>query len=195
MQIKEVRGIYQSQIKDYERAKSDLMQRKQELQEKIKTTPNGNVIYQDEAVSLELSIEAVEKKQNAYQDYMDKLLEKKNSIVDMLSSEQQTESMKEYTEEQLKIIEVARRLMKGARVPQYDEMKLMQYDSSLYQMAKNIGAMVKAKEKEEYESLWADDEEKEREDPQEVADSAEAPVGAPEIVSAEQTVSAAPESL
>ena len=77
MQIKEARGIYQSQIKDYERAKSDLMQRKQELQEKIKTTPNGNVIYQDEAVSLELSIEAVEKKQNAYQDYMDKLLEKK----------------------------------------------------------------------------------------------------------------------
>ena len=86
MQIKEARGIYQSQIKDYERAKSDLMQRKQELQEKIKTTPNGNVIYQDEAVSLELSIEAVEKKQNAYQDYMDKLLEKKNNIVDMLSS-------------------------------------------------------------------------------------------------------------
>ena len=102
-----------------------------------------------------------------------------------------TDSMKEATEEQMKILEVARRLMKGAKVPQADEMKLMKFDRGLYQVAKSIGAMVQKDKREEYDSLWEDEEDKETQDPNEVADSAEAPVGAPDTVSAEMTAGTA----
>ena len=191
MQIKEARGIYQSQIKSYRKTASELKQKQNELEPKIKETPNGKVIYENEAVSLELSLNAVEKKQNEYQDYMEKLMDKWTNVEMLVSTEQQTDSMKEAAEEQMKILEVARRLMKGAKVPQSDEMKLMQFDSGLYQVAKSIGAMVQNEKREKYDSLWEDEEDKETQDPNEVADSAEAPVGAPDTVSAEITAGTA----
>ena len=191
MQIKEARGIYQSQIKSYRKTASELKQKQKELEQKIKETPNGKVVYENEAVSLELSLNAVEKKQNEYQDYMEKLMDKWTNVEMLVSTEQQTDSMKEAAEEQMKILEVARRLMKGAKVPQADEMKLMQFDSGLYQVAKSIGAMVQNEKREKYDSLWEDEEDKETQDLNEVADSAEAPVGAPDTVSAEMTAGTA----
>ena len=74
MQIKEARGIYQSQIKSYSKTASELRQKQKELEEKIKETPNGKVVYENEAVSLELSLNAIEQKQNEYRDYMEKLM-------------------------------------------------------------------------------------------------------------------------
>ena len=191
MQIKEARGIYQSQIKSYSKTASELRQKQKELEKKIKETPNGKVVYENEAVSLELSLNAVEKKQNEYRDYMEKVMDKRTNVEMLVSTEQQTDSMKEAAEEQMKILEVARRLMKGAKVPQADEMKLMKFDSGLYQMAKNIGAMVQKEKQEKYESLWDEEEENDAQDPNEVADSAEAPVGAPDTVSAEMTAGTA----
>ncbi len=191
MQIKEARGIYQSQIKSYSTTASELRQKQKELEEKIKETPNGKVVYENEAVSLELSLNAVEKRQNEYRDYMEKLMDKWTNVEMLVSTEQQTDSMKEAAEEQMKILEVARRLMKGAKVPQADEMKLMKFDSGLYQMAKSIGAMVQKEKQEKYDSLWDEEEDKETQDPNEVADSAEAPVGAPDTVSAEMTAGTA----
>ena len=102
-----------------------MRQKQKELEEKIKETPNGKVVYENEAVSLELSLNAIEQKQNEYRDYMEKLMDKWTNVEMLVSTEQQTDSMKEATEEQMKILEVARRLMKGAKVPQADEMKLM----------------------------------------------------------------------
>ena len=191
MQIKEARGIYQSQIKSYSKTASELRQKQKELEKKIKETPNGKVVYENEAVSLELSLNAVEKMQNEYRDYMEKVMDKRTNVEMLVSTEQQTDSMKEAAEEQMKILEVARRLMKGAKVPQADEMKLMKFDSGLYQMAKNIGAMVQKEKQEKYDSLWDEEEENDAQDPNEVADSAEAPVGAPDTVSAEMTAGTA----
>ena len=190
-QLKEARGIYQSQIKSYSTTASELRQKQKELEEKIKETPNGKVVYENEAVSLELSLNAVEKRQNEYRDYMEKLMDKWTNVEMLVSTEQQTDSMKEAAEEQMKILEVARRLMKGAKVPQADEMKLMKFDSGLYQVAKSIGAMVQKEKQEKYDSLWDEEEDKETQDPNEVADSAEAPVGAPDTVSAEMTAGTA----
>ena len=120
MQIKEARGIYQSQIKSYSKTASELRQKQKELEEKIKETPNGKVVYENEAVSLELSLNAIEQKQNEYRDYMEKLMDKWTNVEMLVSTEQQTDSMKEAAEEQMKILEVARRRMKGAKVPQAD---------------------------------------------------------------------------
>ena len=82
-----------------------------------------------------------------------------------------------------KIMEVARRIMRGAIVPASDEKKLMEYSEEIYQTAKSVGAMVRRQKKEKYDSLWGDEEEKEYDDPREVAENAEAADG-PEIVAA-----------
>jgi len=71
-------------------------------------------------------------------------------------------------------------------VPASDEKKLMEFSMEMYQAAKNIGAM--AKEKEEYDTLWEEEEEKEYEDPNEVADNTEAFAEGPEIVDVAETM-------
>ena len=79
--------------------------------------------------------------------------------------------------------------MKGAIVPATDEKKLMEYSMELYQAAKNIGALVRQKEKEEYESLWDEKEEPEEvADPMEVADNTAAFAEGPEIVEVSEVV-------
>ena len=97
--------------------------------------------------------------------------------------------MEEYVENIGKIMEVARRLMKGAIVPAKDEQKLMEYSMEMYQAAKNMGMLAKQKEKEEYDSLWDEDEEKKvYEDPMEVADNTEALADGPAVVDVADTM-------
>ena len=186
MIIKEVRTQYSQQIKAYHEQQSILKKQKQELEHKINTTPDGKNIYANEAATLELTIEAVNEKKDEYQKYMDKLLEQWAATANMVSAEQQGDAMEEYAEDMGKIMEVARRIMKGGIVPASDEKKLMEFSMEMYQAEKNIGAM--AKKKEEYETLWEEEEKKEYEDPMEVADNTEAFADGPEIVSVEDTM-------
>ncbi len=190
MKIEEARQVYSAQIKAYREKQNELSKQKKELESKINTTPDGKTIYANEAVTLELTTKAVEEKQTEYKEYMEKLMEQWSAITNMVSTEQQNEAMKEHVADLAKVLEVARRLMKGAIVPAKDEKKLMEFSMEMYQAAKNIGAMAKKKEKEEYDSLW-DDKEKnttEQEDPIEVANNAEAFAEGPEIVEIEDTV-------
>ena len=83
-----------------------------------------------------------------------------------------------------KVMEVARRLMKGDIVPSTDEKKLMEYNDKLYQMAKNMGEMAKVEKRKKHKSLWEDEEEKQYEDPDEVGANATAQGTAPQIKSA-----------
>ena len=69
----------------------------------------------------------------------------------------------------------------------------MEYSNEIYQAAKNIGAMVQRQKKEKYKSLWGDEEEKEYDDPREVADNAEAAGSGPEIVDAAATIASVTE--
>lgn len=188
MKISDAREMYSYQIKSYREQQVALNKQKQELETKIKLLPNGKAVYANEAAVLELTIEAVNKKQEEYKDYMSQLLEQWSATANMVSAEQQGEAMKEYAEDLGKIMEVARRIMKGGIVPPTDEKKLMEFSMELYQAAKNIGAMVRRKEKEEYDSLWGDEEEKEYEDPMEVADNTEAFADGPEIVDVADTM-------
>jgi len=108
----------------------------------------------------------------------------------MISAEQQGDAMAEYAEDMGKIMEVARRLMKGDIVPATDEKKLMEYSMEMYQAAKNMGFMAKQKEREEHDSLWEDEAPKEYEDPIEVADNTEAFAEGPDIVDVADTMAA-----
>lgn len=191
MIIKEARQLYGNQIRTYHEQQMQLAKQKKELERKMNTTPDGKSIYANEAAVLELHMEAVAEKKNEYQAYMEKLTEQWTAVANMEVAKQQGDAMEEYAIDMGKIMEVARRLMKGAIVPATDEKKLMEYSMELYQAAKNIGALAKQKEKEEYDSLW-DDEKKvneEIEDPMEVADNAEACSVGPEIVDVADVIS------
>ncbi len=87
-----------------------------------------------------------------------------------------------------KIMEVARRIMRGAIVPAADEKKLMEYSEEMYQTAKSIGAMVQRQKKEKYDSLWEDEEEKAYEDPGETAENGEVMSEGPGVLEAAETV-------
>ena len=189
MIIKEARQTYGAQIRSYHEQQIALQKQKKELERKMNTTPDGKNVYANEAAVLELTIQAVDEKQNEYRDYMEKLTEQWAAVANMEVAKQQGEAMEEYAIDMGKIMEVARRLMKGAIVPATDEKKLMEYSMELYQAAKNIGAMVRQKEKEEYESLWDEKEEPEEvADPMEVADNTAAFAEGPEIVEVSEVV-------
>lgn len=189
MKIGEARQIYGAQLKDYFNVQKELDAQKQALDRKIKTTENGAAVYQSEAAVLDLQYNAVYDKRQEYQDYMDKLSEQWANVANMVSSEQQGDAMADASEEQGKILEVARRIMHGDKVPAYDEKKLMEYDWKLYSMAKNAAAMLEMQERrKEHKSLWEDEEEKTYEDPTEVADNTEAFAAGPEVVNVETTL-------
>ena len=190
MKISEARITYNQQIKAYHEQQTILANKKKELEQKIRTTPDGVNVYANEAAILELQTNAVNEKQDEYKDYMEKLLEQWAAVSNMESSKQQGEAMEEYYEDMGKIMEVARRIMKGGIVPAEDEKKLMEYSMELYQAAKNMGAL--AKEREEYDTLWEEEaEEGEPADPMEIADNTEAFADGPAIVDVAETMEAA----
>jgi len=184
MKISEARQLYSTQIKAYHEQQVILSKQKKDLE--------GKNLFAEEAATLELTLNAVIQKKNEYQNYMSKINEQSAAIANMVVAEQQGDAAKEYAEDLAKIMEVARRLMKGDIVPQNDEKRLMEYSMEMYQAAKNMGALAKQKEREEHESLWDEEEEKkEYDDPMEVADETQAIDGAPEIVDVSDTMASA----
>lgn len=192
MKISEARQLYSTQIKAYHEQQVILSKQKKALEEKMNSVSDGKNLFAEEAAILELTLDAVIEKKNEYQDYMSDLNQQWAAISQMVSSKQQQDASKEYVEDLGKIMEVARRLMKGDIVPPSDEKKLMEYSMEMYQAAKNIGALAKEKEREEHESLWDEKEEKKvYDDPMEVADNAQAIGGAPQIVDVADTMASA----
>lgn len=192
MQIGEARQIYSRQIKAYQEQKVLLAKQKRELEKKMKVTENGQELFAEEAAVLELSYKAVSEKQAEYQDYMSKLMEQHTALLNAETTKQQGEAMEDYVEDMGKIMEVARRLMKGDIVPATDEKKLIEYSMELYQSAKNMGAMRQLEKRKEHDSLWKDEEEpKVQEDPMKAADSSIVFSDGPDIVDVADTMAAA----
>lgn len=183
MKITEARDAYRTHIQSYREQQNILAKRKAELEKTATKNPADAVIYEKEMVIIELQREALEKKQTEYQDYMSKLAEFEMNYANLLVAKQQGEAMAEGYEDLGKIMEVARRIMKGDIVPATDERKLMEYSDELYQAAKNIGELMRQKEREEHKSLWEDEEAPEEpQDPMEAAGQMEAP-GGPQMIS------------
>lgn len=196
MTVGEARKTYSVQLRNYNVQKYKLAKQKNELADKIKSTENGAVIYAGEAATLELTYNAVAQKQEEYQNYMDQLMEQWNMKHDAVATKENVEAEKEGFEDLRKIMEVVRRMTKGDNVPQSDEKKVMEYDKDMYQMAKSAQmiARMRRKDREDHDSLWEDEEERQREDPTESADGQEAFMDGPEIVSVEDTMVSAVES-
>ncbi|MGN1314451.1 MAG: hypothetical protein ACI4VG_05470 [Lachnospiraceae bacterium] len=179
MKIEEARRLYNLQIKEYREQRAALIKQKTVLEKKMASVLDGNLIYANEAAVLELTLKTVEEKKNEYSDYMEKLMQQWTAVADRESAKQQGEAMEKYVEDMGKLMEVARRLMKGGIVPASDEKKLMEYSMELYQMAKNMGAL--AKQREEYDSLWKEEKKSDYVDPIDTANNTEAFADGPPI--------------
>lgn len=183
MKIGEARAVYSAQLQKYWNQKLSLAKQKKQLEEKAKILPNEKEQFAQEAVALELSYNAVTEKYEEYHNFMEQVNTLHTTLFNAEVSKQQGEAMAEYTQDIVKIMEVARRIAKGAKVPYSDEQKLMEYNMEMYMSAKNLAMINMQKKKEEYESLWDEEKDKgENPEPNEVADSAELSLNAPEIV-------------
>ncbi|MGN0307262.1 MAG: hypothetical protein ACI4DN_03490 [Lachnospiraceae bacterium] len=180
MKIEEARGLYNLQIKEYREQRAALIKQKTVLERKMDSVLDGSLSYANEAAVLELTLKTIEEKKNEYSDYMEKLMQQWSAVADRESAKQQGEAMEKYVEDMGKLMEVARRLMKGGIVPASDEKKLMEYSMELYQMAKNMGTL--AKQREEYDSLWKEEKKSEYVDPIDTANNTEAFADGPPIV-------------
>ena len=192
MKIGEARTTYSVQLKSYNEEAYHLSEQKKELEQKLKYDPDNSDLYEEQLKAVNINYDAVKSKYDEYKAYMDKVMEQWTAIMDMESAKQQGDAVKEAAEDMSKIMEVARRLMKGDTVPYSDEKKLMEFDEKVYQMAKNMQMMAQLEKKrhEDHDSLWDDEEPKEYEDPMEVADNTELAGGldAPEVVDVETTI-------
>lgn len=197
MTVGEARQTYSAQLRSYNIQKCKLARQKAELDEKIKTTENGAVIYADEGATLELTYNAVAEKQKEYQDYMDTLMGQWEAKFNEVATRENAKATEEGFKDLSKIMEVVRRMTRGDTVPQSDEKKVMEYDKDMYQMAKTaqMVARMRNKDREEHDSLWEDEEKREREDAMETADGQEAFADGPEVVSVEETMASAVSSM
>ena len=116
MKIAEARSIYSTQIKAYHEQHTILSKQKRELEEKIKSEENGNVIYANEAATLELTIKAVEEQKDQYQKYMDKLMQQWTAISNMEVAKQQGEAMEESVEDPTQIADNAEVFASGPAI-------------------------------------------------------------------------------
>ncbi len=190
MKIGEAQQIYRNQVKEYQEQKAAISKQLKNIRNQMKLSSDKQEQYQSEAATLELTLNALDEKQQEYYDYLERLADQYCAYWNATVAEQQADAAEEYAIDMGKIMEVARRIMKGAIVPAADEKKLMEFSFEMYQTAKNIGAMAQQQKKEKYDSLWGEEEEKEYDDPREVAENAEATAGAPEIVEAVETIAA-----
>lgn len=191
MKIGEAQQLYRQQVKSYQTQKADLTKQLQDVRSRMERIPGRKEQYESEAATLELTINALNEKQEEYQDYLSELADQYCAHWNACVADQQADAAQKYVEDMGKVLEVARRIMKGAIVPASDEKKLMEYSFELYQTAKNIGSIVQQQKREKYKSLWQDEEEKQYDDPQEVAENAEAAGTAPQIVDVAETMETA----
>lgn len=188
MKIGEVQAVYREQVRAYQKERASVSKQLQALRRRMEAYPDGKEQYESEAATLELTLDALKEKQEDYQDYLSDLAEQYCAYWNNATAEQQADAAEDYAVDMAKIMEVARRIMRGAIVPAADEKKLMEYSEEMYQTAKSIGAMVQRQKKEKYDSLWEDEEEKAYEDPGETAENGEVMSEGPGVVEAAETV-------
>ena len=103
----------------------------QTLRRRMEAHPDGKEQYESEAATLELTLDALKEKQEEYQDYLSDLAEQYCAYWNNAAAEQQADAAEDYAVDMAKIMEGARRIMRGAIVPAADEKKLMEYSEEM----------------------------------------------------------------
>ncbi len=192
----ELRKTYSFVHKEYNSKAYELAVKRNELKEKIEKIPNGEELWGKQVATVELQYNAVQEQLDAYNGFISQVMEQWDGIHDRIAAEQNAEATEDYYKELGKIMQVVMRMCQGHNVPGKDEQKVQEYDKDLYMAAKNAQAMAQMMEKKHKkdDSLWEDEDEKEYEDPMEVADSTETELVGPEIIPVDDVVASATES-
>ena len=181
MTIGEATKAYNQQYQKFSQAAQKKRAAQEEAVKNARLHPLEADKFNEKAATLELSCNALEKQAKEYMDFQNEIAEMTVAYANMKSAEQQGEAVEKAAADEMKIMETARRIMKGDIVPPQDEERLMKYNFKLYMAAKNMAIM--AKEHEEDESLWDDEETstEEPEDPMDFANAQPAPEGGPSL--------------
>lgn len=174
MKIGEAQKIYRENRSTLIEQRKELQKQRDTLEKKMAQTVDGREAFAKEAVTLELSLRENSKKFDANQEILDQLAGQYAAVWNAEVARQQGDVMEKATDDMVKIMEVARRISRGARVPAEDEQKLMEYSMELYLASKNLACMREAEKREEYDSLWQEEESPEEYDPQGKAENATA---------------------
>ena len=158
MKIGEAQEVYREQVKAYRKERAAVSKQLKDLRSRMEATPEGAKRYGNEAATLELTLEALDEKEEEYQDYLSRLADQYAAYWNATVADQQADAASDYAVDMANGVEVARRIMRGAIVPASDEKKLMEFSEEMYQTAKSVGAMVRRQKKEKYDSLWGDEE-------------------------------------
>lgn len=173
MKIGEVKKQYSFQM-------NALRSRRIELEKEKKMNEKRQDREANEGVILELT--ALEEEYNKMTKFMEEFHMYRNALQNGEAARQQGEAMAEYTEDVVKCMEIARRISRGAKVPPYDEKKLMEFNFEMYMTAKNAAMINSHKSRKEYKSLWEDEEEgdEEKTPPSEIVDEMECGIELPD---------------
>ncbi|MCM1543195.1 MAG: hypothetical protein NC121_18335 [Blautia sp.] len=182
MKLKEAQQAYRAQRQEILSQRKELSNRQKALERKMNATVNGKELFAEEAATLELSINANKEKFEENLKVLDRLTEQEVAVWNAEVCRQQADVMSDYAIDMAKIMEVARRISTGGRVPATDEQKLMDYSMELYMSAKNLAMLKELEEKhKKYDSLWEDEDEEQTEyDPQGKAENSEVDIELPE---------------
>lgn len=184
MRLIEAQQAYRAQRQELIDQRKELLNRQKALERKMNVTVNGKELFAEEAATLELSINANREKFDENMEVLDRLAEQECALWNAEVCRQQTDAMSDYAIDMAKIMEVARRISNGGKVPATDEQKLMDYSMELYMSAKNAAMLAEMRKKsEKYDSLWDDEDEEQTEyDPQGKAENSEVDIALPEGV-------------
>lgn len=179
MKIQDAKQMYSAQLNALQSKRLSLSKL---LKEQEKSGLAGATFDRVE-ISKELS--QVDAQYESLSKVMEGIMTTESAVHNAEVSKQQGDAMAEAAKEMVKMMEVYRRIASGAKVPQQDERKLMEYDLKLYSLAKQAALMAKQND-EEYDSLWEEEEKaEEREDSGEIAANTEISVPSPSSVAAE----------
>ena len=142
----------------------------------------GDKKFEEEAATLQLSVEASDEEFKKNQKVLDGLIEQYTAAWNLEVARQQSDPETGYAATMGKIMTTAMRMCRGDNVPYTDEKKLQEANEKLYAAAKQAQAMMKQMKdhkSRDYDSLW--DEEGGEYDPEAAAENAEAVGELPEI--------------
>lgn len=150
---------------------------------KKKAELTGDSAWSEQAATLQLSLDETKKKFQDNQEVLDGLIEQHCAAWNLEVAKQQADPENGVAATMGKIMAVVARMCAGDKVPMSDEKKVMEFDHDMYAKAKQAQMMMAAmKERQkEYESLWDDDDEGNKYDPERAADNTTAQGDLPEI--------------
>ena len=157
-----------------------LAKQRDEAQKKYELT--GDKKFEEEAATLQLSVEASDEEFKKNQEVLDGLMEQYAAAWNAEVARQQSDPETGYAATMGKIMTTAMRMSRGDNVPYSDEKKLQEANDKLYAAAKQAQAMMKQMKNhkaKDYDSLW--DEEGGEYDPEAAAENAEATGELPDI--------------